>query len=129
MSTPVSGSPRMLLRLEALAVLIAAVMGYRALGASWLLFAVVLLLPDISLAGYLGGPRVGATVYNVFHTYLAPALVGAIAYATASRTAWALCLIWIAHIGMDRALGIGLKFPSAFRDTHLGAVGKAAPAT
>jgi hypothetical protein len=28
-------------------------------------------------------------------------------------------LIWIAHIGVDRALGYGLKYPSSFKDTHL----------
>ena len=29
-------------------------------------------------------------------------------------------LIWIAHIGFDRALGYGLKYPTGFGDTHLG---------
>ena len=113
-----------MLRLEALAVLIAAVIGYRALGASWLLFAVALLLPDVSLAAYAGGPRVGAAVYNAFHSYLAPALLATVAYFNSSALLWAVCLIWIAHIGMDRALGLGLKFSSAFRDTHLGTVGR-----
>jgi hypothetical protein len=31
-----------------------------------------------------------------------------------------LLLIWTAHIGFDRALGIGLKYPTGFGDTHLG---------
>ena len=30
-----------------------------------------------------------------------------------------LALIWLGHIGMDHALGYGLKYPTAFGDTHL----------
>ena len=127
MDTPVSGTPRLLLRLEALIVLIAAILGYRALGASWLLFAAALLVPDLALAAYGAGPRVGAAVYNACHSYLAPAALAALAYASSSPISWALCLIWVAHIGMDRALGLGLKFSSAFRDTHLGTVGRVVP--
>src|SRR5687768_405897 len=126
MDTPVTGTPRLLLRLEGVAVLVAAVVGYRALGTSWWLFALVLLLPDVALAAYTAGPRVGASVYNAFHSYVAPALLAAVVSVRPSPTGWAICLIWIAHIGMDRALGLGLKFPSAFRDTHLGTVGRIA---
>jgi hypothetical protein len=32
----------------------------------------------------------------------------------------ALALIWLAHIGMDRALNYGLKFGADARLTHLG---------
>jgi hypothetical protein len=28
-------------------------------------------------------------------------------------------LIWLAHIGLDRALSFGLKYPTFFKDTHL----------
>jgi hypothetical protein len=122
MDTPVSGTPRLLLRLEGLAVLIVAVTGYHAIGASWVLFAVLLLLPDLGLLGYLAGPRIGALAYNTVHTYVGPAGLAALAYLGVAPGAWPVCLIWVAHIGMDRALGLGLKFPSAFRDTHLGAV-------
>jgi hypothetical protein len=128
MDTPVSGTPRLLLRLEGLAVLATAVIGYGELGASWSLFALLLLLPDAALIAYVGGPRMGALAYNAAHTYLAPATVGALAYLGVLPGGWPICLIWVAHIGMDRALGLGLKFSSAFRDTHLGAVGRVAPA-
>ncbi len=127
MNTPVSGTPRLVLRLEALAVLIASVTGYASLGESWVLFGVALLLPDVAIIAYSAGPRVGAAVYNAFHSYLAPAMLATCAHFTSSAMLWALSLIWIAHIGMDRALGLGLKFASAFRDTHLGTVGRPAP--
>ena len=107
-------------------MLIAAVAGYQALGASWTVFAVLLLVPDLGLAGYLAGPRIGAFTYNIVHTYLAPAVLAALAYLGVVPNAWPICLIWLAHIGMDRTLGLGLKFSSAFADTHLGIVGRAA---
>ena len=30
-----------------------------------------------------------------------------------------LALIWLTHIGVDRAVGYGLKYPTDFKDTHL----------
>jgi hypothetical protein len=126
MDTPVSGTPRVLLRLEGAAVLASAVLGYHALSASWPLFGLLLLTPDVALFGYLGGPRTGAAAYNAVHTYAAPSILAALAYTNVLPGAWPVCLIWVAHIGMDRVFGLGLKFPSAFRDTHLGTVGRVA---
>jgi hypothetical protein len=127
MDTPVSGNPRLLLRLEGLATLIGAVVTYEAIGASWGYFALLLLLPDLSLIGYVAGARTGAAAYNALHTYIGPAGLAALAYLEVVPPAWHICLIWVAHIGMDRALGLGLKFPSAFHHTHLGNVGPVGP--
>jgi len=80
MDTPVFGTPRMLLRIEGLAALVGAVAGYQAVGASWTLFAVLLLVPAVGLLGYLLGPRPGAVAYNAVHTYLGPFVVAVIAY-------------------------------------------------
>jgi hypothetical protein len=128
MDTPVSGTPRVLLRVEALAVLVAAVAGYQSLGGSWLVFALLFLMPDAALVAYAAGPRVGSQAYNALHTYVAPAVLAAMAYVGVAPRAWPICLIWTAHIGMDRSLGLGLKFATAFRNTHLGTVGRAVPA-
>src|SRR5688572_17975431 len=124
MDTPVSGTPRVLLRIEGLAVLIAALVGYHAIGASWPLFAGLLLVPDLALLAYISGPRIGALAYNAVHTYIGPLALTALAYLGIVPNAWPFCLVWIAHIGMDRALGLGLKFSSAFQHTHLGTVGR-----
>lgn len=112
-------SPRFLLRLEGLCVLVAAVALYAGTDHSWWLFASLLLAPDVFMAGYLAGPRLGALVYNAGHTYVVALGLGALGYALALPLASALAFIWAAHIGMDRALGYGLKRPTGFRDTHL----------
>lgn len=112
-------APLVILRLEGLALLIAGTLAYRALGGGWFAFFGLLLVPDLSLLGYLAGPRVGAVVYNLGHTLLAPALLAIASLATGWTPGLSLALIWVAHIGMDRASGYGLKYTSGFHDTHL----------
>jgi hypothetical protein len=117
------GSPvRTWLRLEGLAALLLAAYLYAVSGASWTLFAVLFLTPDVSLAGYLAGARVGGTIYNAAHSYVGPLALAA--SLLAAGAAPALALIWVAHIGFDRMLGYGLKYPTAFADTHLGRIGR-----
>jgi Domain of unknown function (DUF4260) len=119
-----SGGVRMLLRLEGAAAL-AAVLGlYGHAGFSWPIFALLFLSPDLAMLAYLAGPRAGAACYNLMHTCL-PALALALAGFFAGLPAATACgLIWIAHIGFDRALGYGLKYSTAFGDTHLGRIGR-----
>jgi hypothetical protein len=72
------------------------------------------------MLGYLRGPRAGAAVYNLGHTWLLPAIIGAGGLLGGSRLAIGIALIWLGHIGIDRLLGYGLKFPTGFKDSHLG---------
>lgn len=120
-----TGSPLALLRVEGAALFAAAVAGYAQTGAGWGLFAALILSPDVAMLGYLAGPRIGAALYNAAHTTLAPILLGALAWATGMPLVVALALIWAAHVGMDRMMGYGLKYPTAFGDTHLGRKGRA----
>ena len=78
-------------------------------------------MPDVSMVGYLANARIGAAVYNAVHTYLLPLLLGVYSVSTDHRTPLLLALIWLAHIGLDRMLGFGLKCPTEFKDTHLSA--------
>lgn len=119
-SAPVSGAPRHLLRLEALLALALSVVAFRATGAHWGWFAVLFLVPDLAILGYRLGPQRGATIYNVVHTYATPALVAALGAALGIHALLPLAAIWGAHIAFDRVLGFGLKYPTAFTDTHLG---------
>ena len=114
--------PRVLLHLEGAAVAIAAVALYAHEGYSWLLLAVLVLAPDLAALGFLAGPRVGAVTYNAAHTTVAPVILGTVGVLTSSSTAIAVALIWLLHIGGDRAIGYGLKYPSGFKDTHLNRV-------
>ncbi len=119
-----SGGVRVLLRLEGAAIFAAAVGLYAHAGFSWPIFALMFFVPDLSMLAYLAGPRVGAAGYDLAHTYL-PALALALAgFFTGFPAASACGLIWIAHIGFDRALGYGLKYSSGFGDTHLGRIGR-----
>lgn len=124
-STSVSGVPRALLRLEGAAVLALATAAYGHLElGSWTLFFAAFLAPDLSFAGYLFGPRVGAAAYNALHSWVGPAVLGAVAFATHAPLLGALALIWTGHVGFDRMLGYGLKYGTAFGHTHLGRVGR-----
>jgi hypothetical protein len=119
----VSGSHRTWLRIEGAVTLAAAVALYRGLGGGWGTFALLFLVPDLSLLGYLAGARVGAIAYNVGHSLVGPALLAAIGFAAGAPFAVLAACIWVAHVGFDRMLGYGLKATSAFGDTHLGRVG------
>jgi hypothetical protein len=111
--------PRTLLHLEGFAVLTVAVAAYHQLNGSWLLFLVLFLWPDLLMLGYLLNARAGAVTYNLAHTEALPLLVGAAAAFQGWHGTLLFCLIWIAHIGFDRMLGYGLKYPTFFKDTHL----------
>jgi hypothetical protein len=122
----VVATPRLILRLEGLAALAVALAEYQHLGGSWAAFAALFLAPDLAMLGYLAGPRVGAMAYNAAHGYVGAAALGGVGVASGSPPMIQIALIWAAHIGFDRLLGYGLKYASAFGDTHLGRVGKAA---
>ncbi|CAN7311400.1 DUF4260 domain-containing protein [Mesorhizobium sp. LjNodule214] len=111
-------------RLEWIAVAVVALVLYALAGASWWLFALLILAPDLSMLGYLAGPRVGAVAYNALHILIVPLPLALAGYVFANPIAIAVALTWITHIAVDRALGYGLKLSSGFRDTHLGRIGR-----
>ena len=113
-------------RLEGLAVLAASALLYAQNGSSLWLFLALLLAPDIAMLGYLRGPKTGALAYNLAHTMAFPVALALTGTLAGSSTLTALGLIWLAHIGMDRALGYGLKLETGFQDTTLGRIGRAA---
>jgi hypothetical protein len=119
-----TGSVRLLLRAEGLTVLSAAILVYLHGGHSWWLLVILFLAPDLSFFAYAMGPRTGAVVYNAFHSYIGPLTLACVLWFTGYSLA--IPLIWIAHIGLDRSLGYGLKYPTGFGDTHLGKLGRRA---
>jgi hypothetical protein len=111
--------PKFILRLEGAGLVAVATAAYFTIGGPLWLFVVLALAPDISMLAYLAGPRVGSNVYNAFHTSLAPVALGAAGIWLGVPAAVWVALVWAAHIGVDRAIGYGLKYPTGFNHTHL----------
>jgi hypothetical protein len=111
--------PRSLLRLEGAAVAVAAVALYFHLGYPWWLLLVLALAPDLSMIGYAAGPAAGAFAYDIAHTYAIPVALALVGVFADADLAVQVSLVWAAHIGVDRAIGYGLKYPSGFQETHL----------
>ena len=119
-SSPAVASPVLWwLRLEGLAVAAPAAILYARTGASWWLFAALWLVPDLSFFGYMAGPRWGAHGYNVVHSYLLPGAVAGAGLLLHHAELLPFAFIWFNHIGVDRLLGYGLKYPAGFGFTHL----------
>jgi len=112
--------PKLLLHLEGFSVLVAACLAYHAGGFAWWKFGALFLAPDLAMMGYALGPKIGAVTYNAAHTYVAVGVLWLLGHALGLSHVLPICLIWLAHIGFDRVLGYGLKYPDAFKDTHLG---------
>ena len=122
-------NPKFILRLEGAGIVAVATAAYFTIGGPLWLFLVLALAPDLSMLAYLAGPRVGSNIYNLFHTYLAPVTLGAVGvWLGVTPFIW-VALVWSAHIGVDRAVGYGLKYPTGFKHTHLsGETDRSAPA-
>lgn len=122
----VSGGVRLLLRLEGLTLFIGMTLLYAVWGGSWWVYIFVFLAPDLSMLAYFSGPKFGAMIYNAAHCYMAPMILMTLGFGTASPLTLSIALVWLAHIGIDRALGFGLKYSAGFAFTHLGRLGKSA---
>jgi hypothetical protein len=112
-------APRVLARVEGAVALAVGLIFYARLDESWLLFVVLFLVPDLSIPIYFMNKALGAAAYNAMHTYLWPAILAIYGVVDDHPLAVALALIWLAHIGLDRLLGLGLKYATDFKDTHL----------
>jgi hypothetical protein len=120
----VTGGVKILLRLEGLTLFAGMTLLYAVWGGSWWLYAILFLAPDLSFAAYLADPKTGAIVYNAAHSYMAPVTLMTAGFALASPLWLSVAMIWMAHIGIDRALGYGLKYSAGFGFTHLGRIGE-----
>jgi Domain of unknown function (DUF4260) len=115
----VTGGVRILLRLEGLTLFAGMLLLYWIWGGSWWVFVILFLAPDLSFIAYLADPKIGAVVY------MAPVALLTAGFAAGEPLVLSIAMIWLAHIGIDRALGYGLKYQTGFGFTHLGRIGKA----
>jgi hypothetical protein len=120
----VTGAPRLWLRVEGLAALIAGAGIYLVAGGPWLLLVPFVLAVDLSMVGYLAGPRTGALVYNLAHNQATGLLVLGVGAASGMSPLVLAGAVLVGHTGMDRLAGYGLKYPTSFGDTHLGRIGR-----
>jgi hypothetical protein len=122
-------------QVEAGAVALAALVAVVAVYPEWWWVVLAAFLAfDLSMVGYVRSTAAGATTYNAVHNYAFPALAALTALTlepvseAMSTTAGVLACAWAFHVGafhvgVDRALGYGLKLPDSFRSTHLGQIG------
>lgn len=111
--------PKMMLHAEGGAILITAILLYAKLGANGWIFALLFFSFDLFMVGYARNPQLGSLIYNIGHTEIMPLGVGVIGLLLNNETIIAFALIWFGHIGLDRLMGYGLKYPTQFKDTHL----------
>ncbi|MGB3043956.1 MAG: DUF4260 domain-containing protein [Xanthobacteraceae bacterium] len=123
-----TGGVRTLLRIEGVTLFVGMTALYGVWGGSWWIYAALFFVPDLSLLAYLAGPKAGAAFYNAMHTYMLPLILSFVGFGMALPLTLSISMIWMAHIGIDRALGLGLKYDAGFGFTHLGRIGKAARA-
>lgn len=113
-----------LLTLEEVAQFALAVFLFSLQPYAWWVFPALLLLPDLSMVGYLLNPKVGAILYNFVHHKGLAVMVAVVGW-YANAPTWVLVgTILFAHSCMDRIFGYGLKFEDSFFNTHLGFIGK-----
>ena len=115
-----------LLKLEEATLVLMGLYAYSRLDAGWLLFILLLFAPDLSMLGYLGGPKAGAFTYNLVHHKAVAVLVYLLGLWLASPDLQIAGVVLFTHSSLDRVLGYGLKHSDSFQNTHLGPIGPAA---
>jgi len=123
-SPAIEGRPKIFLRVDGLTLFVASLLLFSKTGQRWWLVPLFLFVPDIFMIGYVKSTHLGASIYNAGHSYLLPTLTAMYGWYQNHYLVLAIGLIWLAHIGMDRLLGCGLKYDDNFKHTHLGDLSK-----
>lgn len=125
-----------LLKLEELAQFMACALALYVLDATWWMYALLAIGPDVGMVGYLISTRSGAITYNALHHKGVALLLGAIGVIAGvisvhspemrgpDHLLYLIAFILYGHASMDRMFGYGLKFGDSFQHTHLGWIGK-----
>ncbi len=113
-----------LLRIEEAAMFGLGIWAFSRLPFAWWWFLVLLLLPDVSMIGYVFGNKTGAFLYNLFHHKAIAIGVFFWGMYLNNDIIQLAGIILFAHASMDRMLGYGLKTNEGFGFTHLGKIGK-----
>ena len=117
--------PKALHQLEGLTAFAICVALYSQYGEGWLLAVALFFAPDLALLTYAISSSAGTAIYNILHTYTLPAVLGSIGVLMPQPLLWSIALIWAAHIGFDRMLGLGLRSPGSLNYAQLRRIGRA----
>ena len=113
-----------LLKLEEFGQFLLSIYLFSLLPYAWWVFPALILVPDVSMAGYLINTSVGAFVYNLFHHKLVGISLILFGFLHAIPLTSLVGVILFAHAAMDRIFGYGLKYGDGFKHTHLGVIGR-----
>lgn len=113
-----------LIKLEEAALFILGIYLFSLLDYAWWWFPALLLIPDLSMVGYLAGNKIGAYLYNMFHHRALAIAVYLFGIYAGNQGVQLAGVILFAHSNMDRMFGYGLKYEKGFKFTHLGEIGK-----
>ena len=115
-----------IVRLEEFGIFLFSIYLFSTLHYPWWLYPLLLLVPDISMIGYIGGTRSGAIIYNIIHFRALSLLLFVLGIFLKVPLLSLAGIILFAHSSLDRAFGYGLKYGSSFSYTHLGEIGRMA---
>jgi len=113
-----------LLKLEDVAEFLLSIFVFTYLDYAWWWFPALILLPDLSMIGYILNAKAGAALYNFFHHKGLGLTIAAIGFAMGYQDLMLAGTILFGHSAMDRMFGYGLKYDNDFKHTHLGQIGK-----
>ncbi|MNL14702.1 hypothetical protein D3C87_1356570 [compost metagenome] len=113
-----------IIKLEELGLFILGIYLFSFLNFEWWWFLVLILVPDLSMLGYIFGNKSGAFFYNIFHHKGVAILVYILGCYLKIELFQLIGVILFSHSSMDRMFGYGLKYESGFKYTHLGEIGK-----
>ena len=108
------------LKLEEVAQFLLGMYLFSLLPYAWWWFPALLLTPDIGMLGYLGGNKLGAFFYNLFHHKGVAIVLYLVGISIDNTLLQLVGTILYAHAAFDRVLGYGLKYEKGFKFTHLG---------
>jgi len=113
-----------LLKLEELLLFGLSLFLFSGLDYGWGWYALLFLTPDLSMLGYLIDPRIGSWSYNLIHHKGLAVALYVLGYLLSVPWLMFAGTLLFGHSSLDRVFGYGLKYPDAFKNTHLGVIGR-----
>jgi hypothetical protein len=105
----ISMNIKTLIKLEELALAVLSFYLFFTLDYAWWWFPLLFFVPDVSLAGYLFGPKAGAVIYNVVHHKALSILLYLAGSLTQSPALQLAGVMMFGHSSLDRVLGFELQ--------------------